>query len=150
MHTGGRSDVRPACQGREAIFDSSGRPDLARRALEICNSCPVLASCRSWVLTADVGWMVAGGMTARQRRTARQRAGLAEPTSPNADIYTVRQRIADATDAGVRRQLIAAAWGKLLADGVTPDEAADRLGVKIDECRRAHNAVRASHRRLTA
>jgi hypothetical protein len=90
-------------------------------------------------------------MTAHERRTARQRARIGEPVAPNTtDIYTTRQQIADETDPGLRRHLISENWSKLRANGLSPGEAADRLGVDVDECRRAHNAVQASYRRLTA
>jgi hypothetical protein len=138
----------PACHGHEQVFDRSGRPDLAPRALEICHGCPILDSCRSWALTTDLGWKVAGGMTAPQRRQARRRAGLPEPAPRDeAWIFTQRQQIADADDPGLRRRLISDAWSSLLAAGFTHDEAAGRLGVGVGECRRARDAVRASDRR---
>jgi hypothetical protein len=82
-------------------------------------------------------------MTAAQRRTARRRAGLPEPTPRDADqVFTWRQQIADAEDPALRRRLISDACGGLLAAGLTREQAAARLGVGAEECRRAREAVR--------
>jgi hypothetical protein len=147
-HTTVLGKARPACHGHEGVFDSSGRPDLARRALEICHSCPILDSCRSWALTTNLGRVVAGGMTAPQRRKARRRAALPEPAPPDETrVFTPRQQIADTDDPGLRRQLISDAWSNLLTAGFSHVEAAGRLGVDVGECRRARDAVLASIRR---
>jgi hypothetical protein len=82
-------------------------------------------------------------MTAAQRRAARRRAGAAEPTPHDADhAFTWRQRIADTADPRLRRRLISDAWSSLLAAGLTREQAAHRLGVGVDECRRARETVR--------
>jgi hypothetical protein len=138
-----RNGGRPACHGREDVFDRSGRPDLAPQALAVCRGCPVLDACRAWALSADLGPTVAGGMTAAQRRAARRRAGAAEPAPHDADhAFTWRQRIADTADPRLRRRLISDAWSSLLAAGLTREQAAHRLGVGVDECRRARETVR--------
>jgi hypothetical protein len=74
---------------------------------------------------------------------ARRRADLPEPTPHDADrAFTWRQQIADTADPRLRRRLISDAWGGLLAAGLTREQAAHRLGVGVDECRRAREAVR--------
>jgi hypothetical protein len=63
-------------------------------------------------------------MTAAQRRAARRRADLPEPTSRDTDqIFTWRRQIADATDPRLRRRLTADAWGRLLAAATAPRDA---------------------------
>lgn len=59
--------------------DESNRPGRMtageRRALAVCQACPLLSRCRSVVLTIELPYGVAGGLTAAERRAVRASEG---------------------------------------------------------------------------
>lgn len=72
--------LRSACGPDDAdLFDDCwprGRPshehiDQTETARALCQSCPVLAECRTWALDA-LPYMFAGGMTAAERSAERK------------------------------------------------------------------------------
>lgn len=75
-----------ACVGHSAIFDSAADSSASshrvkvsiweRKAIDICNTCPLREACLRWALAVDDQWSVLGGKTAAQRREMVRR-GLA-------------------------------------------------------------------------
>ena len=61
-----------ACKGSEHLMRATN-DHRARRARNLCNSCPVLTPCREWALQDPdpVPMHVAGGLTVRERRRLR-------------------------------------------------------------------------------
>ncbi len=120
-----------------ARFDDPGDPEPA---LAACAGCPVLADCRTWVLSGvDLGDLIAGGMTAADRATA----VVAAP--PVVEWRTLRQQVADAATPAAGRRLLGAEVIRLRDEvGLTAPAIADRLGLAggPDEARRLNNTTR--------
>lgn len=53
-----------------------------RRALQICQACPVLTECRDQALAAAEPYGIWGGMTEKDRRRHRRREGNSRPHTP--------------------------------------------------------------------
>jgi WhiB family redox-sensing transcriptional regulator len=45
-------------------------------AKALCDTCPVLTSCREWAVTSGIPWGLVGGMTETERQRERVRRGL--------------------------------------------------------------------------
>lgn len=83
-----------------------------RRALAVCLVCPLLTECRSVVLSMEMPYGVAGGLTAADRRAVRaggrrSNAGVAASTSGAPRVY----------------ESTAANWGSHPRSGVSGDAA---------------------------
>ena len=77
-------DGTQACLGvRSTLFFQDGRGDStwARRAKELCQTCPLIEPCREYAITYDEHFGVWGGMSERQRRVERRRRRLIDVTA---------------------------------------------------------------------
>lgn len=73
---------------RGAGYGGAGRARIAN-AKAVCRHCPVLAECRAWALTDPdpVEYMVAGGMTPKERQLERgPRQPLRYPVPPSKPV----------------------------------------------------------------
>lgn len=61
--------TRAACAGHPELTDERTKRG-ARRALELCAGCPVIAQCRAWADSEATYVGVAGGRVYVERRTA--------------------------------------------------------------------------------
>lgn len=65
-------------------------PPAVRRAIAICNTCPVQVACREYALAADEKVGVWGGLLSVERRKERRRRGDAERRSRQAQARSVQ------------------------------------------------------------
>jgi WhiB family redox-sensing transcriptional regulator len=65
-----------ACKDQDPEYwfpvDAPGRTPAHRRAISICQSCPVQAECLTWALDNHEFYGIWGGTTARQRADMRR------------------------------------------------------------------------------
>lgn len=74
----------------DLFFPFSDSQEAAKRALKICQSCPVLSECREWTIQSDKEWKtfihgVSGGLYAAQRRRIASPERL--PTCPQCGFH---------------------------------------------------------------
>jgi hypothetical protein len=116
---------RARCAGQPATFEDESR---AGEALAICGICPVRRPCRAWAL-ANAVEVVAGGMTAAERRAWRTDAGESEPTVTVEDFLLAEVVSVDRTWGRGRSEAILNAVEQWTDDGQAARQIGLRLGV---------------------
>lgn len=64
----------------DLFFPNEGDYHQARRAKELCQTCPVINECADYAIRAGIRDGIFGGLTPRERATARRRLDLSTGT----------------------------------------------------------------------
>jgi hypothetical protein len=138
--------ARALCAGAdpELFFPTNEPPERHdprnRRALAMCEVCPVLAQCREWALDTGQAYGIAGGLTAGERRQVlRRRGDVRAALEAQADALAIEEggEPAPREDAPGRNPLLSGKRGVatrargigMLIEGVTITEIVLQLDV---------------------
>lgn len=82
---------RAACQGQtDVFFVNRGDTSSVVKAKAICEQCPVLEECRSYVLYYPERYGIWGGMTEKERRNYRLQMGVVLPAAQHGTLSRYR------------------------------------------------------------